>query len=311
MPSISQYLKEGYSEPKYSDQFNNKIQERVSQLNVAQLQGMYSVLEEAKNGAQSALWRRANAQVMSEIKTPLDSRKAVETLVVSKQEEAQLRITGHEEKKKAIRREALRVQKMIMANARKKAVQDVKSEEEQRRAVEKVDIMTRIYEGEARQQKWWFRIAICYTILLVIICVVLKDVLYILAGIGFITIVCGFLIYKAYLFTKIVPVEPSEADIEALVVKRSDELISEARTAIMEKERKFQEAQRKEKAEYKIYKAEKKEKVCAFTSTSSVSFFCLLLPVRFFLSALSFRFAFSYFCLAFCLLSDLFSVCFT
>jgi hypothetical protein len=262
MPSISQYLKEGYNEPKYSEQFNSKIQERVSELNVAQLQGMYSVLEGKKNGAQSALWRRANAQVMAEIQKPLESRRAVEILVNSKQEEAQLRVTGHEEKKKAIRRDALRVQKMIMENARKRAVTDVKSEEEQRRALEKVNIMTRIYEGEARQQTWWIRIAICYTILLVIICVVVPDVLYILAGIFFITVVCGFLAYKAYLFTKIEAIEPSEADIEALVAKRSDELIGEARAGIMEKERKFQEGQRREKAEYKVYKAEKKEKVC-------------------------------------------------
>ena len=76
MPSLAQFLRDGWMEDKYSDEFNSKFSERLEHMNVAQLQGLYTNLKEKKKNSQSGIWKEANQILLDKMQGYMDKRVA-------------------------------------------------------------------------------------------------------------------------------------------------------------------------------------------------------------------------------------------
>jgi len=61
--SIASYMRDALAEDKYGAEFNAKIDERVKEMNAAQLQGVFSHLTKTAKLSKSPLWTNANRQV--------------------------------------------------------------------------------------------------------------------------------------------------------------------------------------------------------------------------------------------------------
>ena len=81
MPSIAQFLRDGWAGPQYDPEYNGKIDERIYPMNVAQLQGMYNELEKASKNAKSKVWSKANARIMSQMEALLIERRTREEAI--------------------------------------------------------------------------------------------------------------------------------------------------------------------------------------------------------------------------------------
>lgn len=258
MPSIALFIKQLLSEDKYSSDFSDRINDRIKELNAAQLQGIYNHLQATAKNSKSAIWLSANKELMSKIEGVLKERVAEAQKVDKILEESRLKAVQRKRKIKEAKIEQKRVMAMIAENARKTAEAAVREEEVKRQADEKVEITAKVFKGEERRDMWWKRTAVFFVIGIVVPCVVIPDLFILIACLVFVTLVTLVLVYRAHQFTIVLPAPVDEDELEMEIERRSDVLKKKAVSVLREKERKFEEQQRRDEEERKQRKAQKK-----------------------------------------------------
>eukprot|EP00598_Pedospumella_elongata_P009375 CAMPEP_0185007056 /NCGR_PEP_ID=MMETSP1098-20130426/86140_1 /TAXON_ID=89044 /ORGANISM="Spumella elongata, Strain CCAP 955/1" /LENGTH=500 /DNA_ID=CAMNT_0027535325 /DNA_START=91 /DNA_END=1593 /DNA_ORIENTATION=+ len=258
MPSIALFIKQLLSEDKYSSGFSDRINDRIKELNAAQLQGIYNHLQATAKNSKSAIWLSANKELMSKIEGVLKEQVAEAQKVDKILEESRLKAVQRKRKVKEAKIEQKRVMAMIAENARKTAEAAVREEEVKRQADEKVEITTKVFKGEERRDMWWKRTAAFFVIGVVVVCVVVTDLIILIAALVVVTLITLLLAYRAHQFTVVLPAPVDEEEIEMEIERRSDVLKKKAVSNLREKERKFEEQQRRDEEERKQRKAQKK-----------------------------------------------------
>lgn len=264
MPSIALFIKELLAEEKYDGTFTGKIDERISVLNAAQLQGLYSHLSKTAGESKTELWRSANQEIVDRIKDTLEARMRQVAAEQKILEEYRLQ---EKQKKMAVveaEREKERVQQMIYQKAHDQAEKEVRDQEMAREAKEKLDIMQRIFQAEEKRNKclMWTAGFFLFGLAVVVVGVYFladANIMYIGAGVGLVVIICiGSVIY-AMRMTNIKPQQVLPEDIEAQINKREEELQGQAYLVLKEKEKKFEEQELRDKMERKKRKQQRKE----------------------------------------------------
>lgn len=258
MPSIALFIKQLLSEDKYSSGFSDRINDRIKELNAAQLQGIYNHLQATAKNSKSAIWLSANKELMSKIEGVLKEQVAEAEKVDKILEESRLKAVQRKRKIKEGKVEQKRVMAMIADNARKTAEAAVRDEEVKRQADEKVEITTKVFQGEERRDMWWKRTAAFFVIGVVVACVVITDLIILIACLVGVTLIALLLAYRAHQFTTVLPAPVDEDELEMEIERRSDVLKKKAVSNLREKERKFEEQQRRDEEERKQRKAQKK-----------------------------------------------------
>lgn len=266
MPSIAALIKELLTEDKYSSNFTDKIEDRVKELNVAQLQGIYSHLLSSAKASKTALWKGANEELMSRIQGELQIKTKIAQAEHKVVEEYRFQQKQKRDKLKMLKKEQIRVREMIEAKARTQAAQEVQEKEYQRQSDERMAIMRRVFEAEELRNTWWKRLALIYILfvaaIVVIISILMKLAIYFtICGIFFVTVLFAYFAYHCHQWTIIKPIKIAPEVIEAQIEQREDVLRKEAFSAIREKERKFQEQERLDKIDRKKRKKHKKEQI--------------------------------------------------
>lgn len=260
MPSIALFIKELLAEDPYSPNFSSKLEERVQELNAAQLLGMYNHLKATADSAHSKMWSKANIEIINKIEDLLQEK----TKQAEKEQKLieEYNLKQMQKKKKAIEaeHEQRRVMHMIADKARSTAQKEVKDEEAKRQSDERIEIMHKVFKGEERRNKWWIRIGIFFVVAVIAVAVVVNDLLILIACIGGIAIICVALAYRAHLFTVVLPKRMSEDELEQEIHLREEVLKKKAVSTLREKERKFQEQLIKDKIERKKDKMLRKQK---------------------------------------------------
>lgn len=254
------FIKELLSEDRYSADYNAKIEERIQQLNAAQLQGMFKHLTETAKKSRSPMWRAANEDLLHRIEGLLAQRTAEDQAERKILEELRLK---KKQKIRKIREEKLekeRVTKMIQEAAHNKAVTEVKEAEQHRLAAERVQIMQRVFNVEERRNLHWKIIAALYVMLAVVAGVMVGDPLLLITALGGLTIIAILAAYFAHRQTFIRPAVVTPEDLENQIHDREDILKNEAIMALKEKERKFEEQLRRDEEEAKKRKRINKER---------------------------------------------------
>lgn len=264
MPSIARFIKDLMSEDKFGSGFNDNIDDRIKHLNAPQLQGMYNHLTAASKSAKSPMWKSANDALIARIESLLKIRSEEAAKEKKALEEYRLKQQQKKQAVKDTRREKKRVMKMIEDNAHRTAELEVRELEQKRQANEKIEIMQKSFVGEERRNDWWKRTAVVFvlaTAIIIVLFVTVKFSVFIFIGLLALDIICCVVVvYRAHLFTVVVPVKMNEDELEEEIKKRQDLLKKKAISVLLEKERKFQEMQEKDHQERKKRRAARKQR---------------------------------------------------
>lgn len=258
MPSIALFIKQLLSEDKYSSDFNDRINERIKELNAAQLQGIYNHLIATAKQAKSQTWAAANYDLISKIEGVLKERVEEAVKVEKILEEDRLKKAQKKRRVKEAKAEQVRVMRMITETARRSAEDEVRAEEQKRAAEAKLEVMAKVFEGEEKRNDMLKKVAVFFVVAVVVVSVASPSLLILLPCLGFVLLVTAILCYRAYQLTVVAPVEVDEEAIEMEIERRGDLLKKKAITALQEKERKFQEQVARDERERKMRKAQKK-----------------------------------------------------
>lgn len=260
MPSIALFIRELLAEEKYSTDFINRIEDRIKDLNAAQLQGMYNHLKTMEHTAKSGIWKNANQEIMSKIEGILKIR--VEEAQKEKKviEEYYIKQRQKQQMKKIAAKEKIRVMEMIEQNAFTEAEKEIKDNELKRQAAERVYILQEIGKAEEKRNFWWKILLAFYICALGGISYVMRESIIILIPCVFgLTVISVYLAYRAHLWTEIKPIVITPEQLDALIESKAEILRKQALSNIRERERKFQEQQRRDTIERRRLRAQRKE----------------------------------------------------
>jgi len=259
MPSIALFIKQLLSEDKYSSDFNDRIGERIKELNAAQLQGIYNHLVNTAKNAKSQTWVAANRELIDKIEGLMHERVAEAQKVDKILEEEYLKQAQKKRKQKEAKIEQKRVMKMIVETARKTAEDAVRQEEMKKTAENKIEVMAKVFQGEEKRNDMLKKVAVGFVVGIVVVSVASPSLIFLLPGLFFVCLVTGILCYQAQQLTVVKPRVVDEAELELEIERRSDVLKKKAISALQEKERKFQEQQARDEEERRQRKALKKK----------------------------------------------------
>eukprot|EP01031_Cornospumella_fuschlensis_P033399 gene33399-40406_t len=260
MPSIALFIKELLSEE--DNQRDEKIHERIKQLNAAQLQGMHNHLLSTAHKAKSPMWKLANEDLLKRIEEMLAIRIAEDQLEKRLLEDIKLKKKQKIVKEREAKREQKRVMEMVAETARKKAEEEVKENEQKRQAAERVSILQRVFQAEEKRNFYWKVIAFCYVIIFVgaIVFLASFSVPILIGVLGGVTIIALAAAYKAHTLTHIKPTVVTPEELLSQIQQKEDLLKKQAIMSLKEKERKFDEQQKKDREEAKKRRAIKRER---------------------------------------------------
>jgi hypothetical protein len=260
MASLAYFIKTCLQEEKYGDEYVSKLDERLQSLNYSQLCGMQDVLQSCIADSKSAPWKTANQKLLDRVNIH----------IVPKREEVIL----NTEKKEAIKRKAkvkrlnqeakIKEKNNVLNQIKMKAIEtakvDVKEAEYKRQVADKARVIEEVPKAEQNRIKYIKYGVIYFIVALVIICVVLKDPLFLACGIIFALLSTGFIFYYAYkvgIVNEVVVT--SEEEIEKQIEIRTEELIQKALNSLKQKEIEFNNKQARDAEERRQYILKKKE----------------------------------------------------
>jgi hypothetical protein len=177
-----------------------------------------------------------------------------------RQEEIEFKAKQDKIKKKEKKRMQAEIAKAVERATYAAAEVQVRAKEARRQADERVEITHKIFAGEEKRNRWWIATAIAYVIVVVGICVFLSPWYILLGAIVAVTIIAGVVIYKAYHFPIVEPTVIDESDLLHEIAQLQLKMKKESEEKMKEKDAKFLEQLKKEKAEAKRRKAAQKEK---------------------------------------------------
>lgn len=260
MPSIAYFIKELLTEEKYSSAYSDRIEERIQALNAAQLQGMYNHLVSTANKSKTDMWKSSNQEIIDRIAKTLAQRTKDEQIERKIIEEYRLKQKQKRQGDRDAKREKIRVMHMIEEKAHITAETEIRDLENQREAAEKLTIIKAVYKGEELRNRWLIALSLVLIVTVVLVVILVTDIIYIIAIVGGILIMTLILAYRAYLFTDIRPKRIMPSELAERITERQAALKEEALEQLREKERKFQEQQKKDRIERRKLRAIRQER---------------------------------------------------
>jgi len=259
MASLSQFIKQCLSEDKYGTQFVSEIEERIETLNLAQLQGMHSVLSKASAESKVKIWKDGNDEILKHVKKWLAIRTEEYEIQAAREAEVIRKVRARQKKKEIERREKENVMHQLKSNARKAAEAEIKEIEANRRAKYKAELFQVVEAAEAKRNyylKWAFGVLIVGCI----VCgVALPDTVMVASGIGIVVIVSGVLFYRAYKAQQVAPYDENLEGIERATNIREEELFLKALNTLKQNEQEYERRMAQDKEEKRRRLAAKRE----------------------------------------------------
>ena len=198
------------------------------------------------------------------MKNILDERVTEFEKQNKKKQDSTLLVKVKRNMKKNAEQDAKRVMELIEKAAEDKARAEVKRLERQRQADERLEIVKRVWEGEAIRIKYAKVAAgFSFTMLLIIIivyAVAFTNAAFIGGGIAFVAIVTAAILYKAYKVGIVEPIVVTDEELEVSVMELEEVYKDQAVQEMKEKEEQFKQVIKEEKEYRKKYREEKLRK---------------------------------------------------
>lgn len=258
MPSIAAYVNEILTEDMYGHEFNSKIEQRVENYNVAQLNGINKHISKIADGSKFQIWRDANTHIKSKISTTLQIRNEIKEKEIKRREEEKFKLIQRDQKKRAKKVEAIRVMKSIVKITKEKAIIEVKEEERIRQTVDKADVIDKINRADIKKWRYLRYLALAFAISISLICYFVSNVDILAPVIVLLVLISTYLSWKFYNMTNILPIELSEVELNSKISERQIKLKNEAIENLREKELNFQEKLLRDKIDRRIRRIQRK-----------------------------------------------------
>ena len=205
--SIAVFMRDALAEDKYGEEFNSKIDERVKEMNAAQLQGVYNHLTRTAKLSKSPLWRNANRQLIGHVEDLMKERVGVIEKAAKKREEENMK-DDYREKLKLMRiEENAAALEAVNRNARTQAEDEITKAEMLRKRQERTEVVVKMaYLQEARDAYWnklaglWLGSCLGVTIALSIGVVDMGENGGLVIGLYWLlcSMLCGYLAWRKY-----------------------------------------------------------------------------------------------------------------
>lgn len=259
MPRIVAYIKEMMEEERYGTKYIEKLPVRLQELNVAQLNGMYSHLTKIKGSATTKLWRNANGEIMSRMETILAEKNAIADAKQKRREQEILKRRQAREMARAKAVEAERVIQHIEEVARETAVEEIKEQEYQRKAAERIELMHKSIAAEKLRNTLLIRAAIFFVVTTTLLAVLVKNIIFAVVGIFGAACITGFVCWQAYLVSIVEPKVVTQEELDKKTEIRAEDLRLKAMNDLKQKEREFKARVLREKQERREIRRRRRE----------------------------------------------------
>ena len=260
MPEISAYVKELLEEDEFGTAFHQRIDERVSSLNLSQLTKMHAHLEKTADHAQFYVWRDANVIVDSHFGGFLQLRQAEKEQADRDKRDREKKVAFKQLRREALQKEEEKIKQYLEAHCLTVATAQIKEEEKERTVAERARIRVLVYKNE----KYRNRLLLVAALVLALgiasgVAFFLSTLLLmisIIAGALFISLtIVGF----TMVVTRLEVTETSDKEIKKRIEERALQLKFEAENELIRKEEEFRRRVDADKEESRIRKKALKE----------------------------------------------------
>ena len=272
MPAgIAAFIRDALAEEKYGEEFNSKIDDRVQEMNAAQLQGIYKHLESEARKSRSDIWRNANNKIISHVEGLMFERVGeIEKIKKAEEDEEMKELT--KDKLKVIRAaENASALEAVDRNARTQSENEIREAEIDRKRKERTELVMKTAYAQERRDVIWNRLGIFYgtSNLLIIIGFSLEAIASATGGlggaiiggyIGLSSLVCGYWAYHQWKSAIFVPLVVTEEELEEQIDEREDEIRENMILDMEEKKRLFKLQVKKEKIDRRARREEERLK---------------------------------------------------
>jgi hypothetical protein len=261
MPNIAAFIKELLSEDKYSAAYNERIEQRISYMNNAQLHGMRNYLVTASKDCKSDLWFNANKEILFKIETALNHRIDEEKMEQKMVDEYYLKEQHAKNALLAKQEEEKRVKQMIKEQALISAEKDIRDQEFKRQSVERIELMKVIQEKESKRNSWFLKIFVVTVVCIIIVSITIKATVLLIMTLSIVFSIALLGIWKVFQFTSVHPMVVTEEKLQDAIHTKAELLIKRKFEELDLKEKMFLEKLKNDELEKKKLKREKKRKL--------------------------------------------------
>ena len=253
-------MRDALAEDKFGAEFNSKIDDRVQEMNAAQLQGVYNHLFSTSRGAKSDLWRNANRQIITHVEGLMRERVGVIEKAAKKLEEENMKEAAKEKIKMMQKTADANALAAVEENARIQAEAEISAAEVARKREERSVLLHKnAWLADARDN-YLMKLAMVYGIsnFVIIIGFSLSAVSTAVNGLsgtiigsyfGMSSLICSWITHQKYKFSQIFPLVVTDEELEERIEKREDEIRDMVLRDLADKKRLFKEAEKQAKIE--------------------------------------------------------------
>ena len=261
MSSVISFLQELLDEDKYGDNYSSNIIERLSTLNLKQLDSIHNHLITIQSKSKYAFYQVTNEILLECIEKVMKVKLKQQDILDQKIEIKQKKKRKKEHLKQIQLVEEARLYHMIEIKAKKDADDQIREEEFKRRQIERLYIVKTVTAGETKRIKVIMVSTIIILVLTILIGIYVTNAAVkggIIAGCIFIYIL---IIIRSFLYTRIYPLTITENDINLKITARKAILVADAYRNLQEKETAFKDKQQREHIESRIYRKERRSQI--------------------------------------------------
>ena len=261
MSSVISFLQELLDEDKYGDNYSSNIIERLSTLNLKQLDSIHNHLITIQSKSKYAFYQVTNEILLECIEKVMKVKLKQQDILDQKIEIKQKKKRKKEHLKQIQLVEEARLYNMIEIKANKDADDQIREEEFQRRQIERLYIVKTVTAGETKRIKLIIISTIIILILTILIGIYVTNTAIkggIIAGCILIYIL---ILIRSFLYTRIYPLTITENDINLKITARKAILVADAYRNLQEKETAFKDKQQREHIESRIYRKERRSQI--------------------------------------------------
>ena len=275
MSSVISFLEDLLEEDKYGDNYSSNIIERLSTLNLKQLDQIHNHLITIQSKSKYAFYQVTNEILLECIEKVMKVKLKQQDILDQKVEIKMKKKRKKEHLKQIQLVEEARLYNMIENKANKDADDQIREEEFQRRQIERLYIVKTVTAGETKRIK----VIIISTIIILILTILIGIYVTNTAIKGGIIAGCIFIyilfIIRSFLYTRIYPLTITENDLNLKITARKAILVADAYGILQEKETAFKEKQQREHIESRIYRKERRSQI-SLVNTSGNSQYNLI-----------------------------------
>lgn len=233
MAALSAFIKQCLSEDKYGSQYVSEIEERVESMNLAQLQGMHSVLKEASRAAKVDVWRDGNDAILEHVNKWLAIRTKEYNIRKEREDEVARKFRARQQAREIHQREKENVIIQLRNNAGKQAEEEIKEYEANRKSQYKAGLYDMVDAAETKRLlviKYGcaFLIVGCVIIGVLPIFLPFFNTIFVVIGILVVVMVACYIFFKGYQAGIVPPYDENFEGIQRAIDTRQEELFLKA-----------------------------------------------------------------------------------